>query len=140
VTDAGDHPGGHPDEVGSAAEEAAKLFGAFSDWARDHGADLGVGLGGLAGQAAAAARDVSGHVATGAEECRWCPVCRAVHVLRSASPEAREHLAAAVTSLAEAATAMLATSVPGDRARSRDVEHIDLDGDGDGDETEADPT
>ena len=35
----GPHEGDGP-EVGSAAEEAAKLFGALSDWARDHGSDL----------------------------------------------------------------------------------------------------
>ena len=29
--------------VGSVSEEAAKLFGALSDWARDHGSDLGQG-------------------------------------------------------------------------------------------------
>ena len=29
------------EQVGSVSEEAAKLFGALSDWARDHGPDLG---------------------------------------------------------------------------------------------------
>ena len=42
--------GGPDDEIGSVADEAAKLFGAFSDWARDHGPDLGQGLSGLASQ------------------------------------------------------------------------------------------
>ena len=63
-------------------------------------------------------------MATGAEECQWCPVCRGIQVVRSASPEVREHLATAVTSLAQAATAYLHTSVP-DR-REPGVEHIDV--------------
>ena len=57
------------DQVGSVSEEAAKLFGALSDWARDHGPDLGDaedGLSSLAGRAAAAVQGVSDHVDTGA--------------------------------------------------------------------------
>jgi len=81
---------------------------------RSHLADT---LGGLA-------HEVEEHVATGAEECQWCPVCRGIQVVRSASPEVREHLATAVTSLAQAATAYLHTPVP-DR-RDPGVEHIDV--------------
>ena len=119
MTDAGD-PG---DQVGSAAEEAAKLLGAVSEWAREHGSDVGTAFGGLADQVSAAAHDVDEHLATG-EDCRYCPLCRAVQVYRSASPEVREHLATAVTSLAQAATALLATAVP--QQRGTGVERIDL--------------
>ena len=111
------------DSVGSAAEEAAKLLGAVSQWAREHGSDLGTAVGGLAEQASAAAHDVDTHLATG-EDCRYCPLCRAVQVFRSASPEVREHLSAAASSLAKAAAAMMATTVPDQR--SGGVEHIDL--------------
>ena len=115
------------DPVGSAAEEAAKLLGAVSEWARarqqDWGSDLGTAVGGLAEQASAAAHDVDAHLATG-EDCRYCPFCRAVQVYRSASPEVREHLSTAASSLAQAAAAMMATTVPDQR--SRRVEHIDL--------------
>ncbi len=109
--------------MGSAAEEAAKLLGAVAEWTRDHGGDLAAVVGGLAGQASAAAHDVDTHVANG-EECRYCPVCRAVQLFRSASPEVREHLAAAATSLVQAAAAALATTVPD--GRKSGVEHIDL--------------
>jgi hypothetical protein len=126
MTDAHD-PGG---PVGSAAEEAAKLLGAVSDWAREHGSDAGAAFGGIAEQVSAAAHDVDAHLATG-EDCRYCPLCRAVQVYRSASPEVREHLATAVTSLAQAATAMLATAVP--QQRGTGVEHIDLTDDWPGD-------
>ena len=111
------------DPVCSAAEEAAKLLGAVSEWAREHGSDVGTAFGGLADQVSAAAHDVDAHLATG-EDCRYCPLCRAVQVYRSASPEVREHLATAATSLARAATALLATAVP--QQRGVGVERIDL--------------
>ena len=124
-------------QVGSAAEEAAKLFGALSDWARDHGSDLSTGLSGLAGHAAAAARDVNDHVATGSAECQYCPICRTVHAVRQASPEVRTHLAVAASSLMQAAAGILATAVPDEAraaaARGDGVEPIDLDADPDAD-------
>ena len=123
-----DPPGVDPSEVGSVGEEAAKLFGALSDWARDHGVDLGHGLSGVASQAAAAAREVGEHVDTGAAECRWCPVCRTVHLVRETSPEVREHLAVAAASLMQAAAGVLAAAARAGEARpaADGVEHIDL--------------
>ncbi|MGZ4496894.1 MAG: hypothetical protein ACXVWZ_05380 [Nocardioides sp.] len=118
------------DPVGSVSEEAMKLFGALSDWARDQGSDLGTGLSGLADHAAAAARDVNEHLATGAAECTYCPVCRTVHAVRQASPEVRSHLASAATSLLQAAIGAMATAVPPEArndGRGRSVERIDLD-------------
>ena len=129
-------PGPGEEPVGSAAEEAVKLFGALSDWARDHGSDLGHGLSGLssmAAQAAAAARQVDEHLATGSAECTWCPLCRTVHAVRQANPEVRQQLTVAATSLMQAAAGLLATAVPdearGSRAQGERVEHIDLDDD-----------
>jgi len=131
VSEPGD-PGGR-DHVGSVSEEALKLFGALSDWARDHGPDLGQGLSGLADQAAASVHDVNEHLATGAPECTYCPICRAVHVVRQTSPEVRAHLAVAASSLLQAAAGLLATAVPDDaRGRAGGVERIDLDDDTDG--------
>ena len=122
-------PGGR-DHVGSVSEEALKLFGALSDWARDHGPDLGQGLSGLADQAAASVHEVNEHLATGAPECTYCPICRAVHVVRQTSPEVRAHLAVAASSLLQAAAGMLATAVPDDaRSPAGGVERIDLDDD-----------
>ena len=68
-------PGRDPD-VGTVVEEAAKLLGALSDWAKDAahlGADLGHGL--------------DGHLATGAPECTYCPICRTVHAADCAKRE-----------------------------------------------------
>lgn len=121
------------EQVGSVAEEAAKLVGALSEWARDHGSDLGEGLSGLVDHAAASAREVNEHLATGAAECTWCPLCRTVHAVRQTSPEVRAHLATAASSLLQAAAGLLATTVP-DHARTppEGVERIDLDDETDG--------
>ncbi|GAB7004248.1 hypothetical protein JCM18899A_17210 [Nocardioides sp. AN3] len=116
--------GGH-DRIGSAAEEAAKLFGALSGWA----SDLGHGL--------------DAHLATGAPECTYCPICRTVHVLREASPEIKSHLASAAASLLQAAAGVLAaaaSSTGQERDRSAGVENIDLDGDQDWPETDGPET
>ncbi|MBA2952267.1 hypothetical protein GON03_19795 [Nocardioides sp. MAH-18] len=126
----GDEHDEHDEQVGTVAEEAAKLLGALSDWAKDQGADLGHTVAGFADHAARTARDVDQHLATGAAECRWCPVCRTVHALRQTSPEVRAQLTSAAASLLQAASAMLATTVPGQAGQQghrSGVEHIDLD-------------
>jgi hypothetical protein len=122
VTDAG-----HQD-VGSLGEEAAKLLGALSGWAREHAADAGDGLSGLASHAADSAHDLNDHLATGASECTVCPVCRAVRAVREVSPDVTAHLSAAAASLAQAAAAFVATVDHRPAADDRcDVERVDLD-------------
>lgn len=121
-------PSSGPDEqVGSVADEAAKLLGALTDWARDQGQahvdsaeEVFRGLG-------AAAHSVNDHLATGGEDCRYCPVCLVIAQVRRTTPEVREHLALAASSLMQAAAGMLATQVPTDQRRSGPVERIDLD-------------
>lgn len=120
-----------PEDVGTVGEEAAKLLGALSDWARDQGSELGHGVAGLAGHAARSVRDVDEHLATGSAECTYCPVCRAVHAVRQTSPEVRANLATAGTALLQAAAGLLATVVPEERAEDAGVEHIDLDAEAD---------
>jgi hypothetical protein len=122
VSDAGDDA----HEVGSLAEEAAKLLGALSGWAKDHAGEASEGLSGLAAQAASTAHDVNEHLATGAAECTVCPICRTVHLVRELSPEVKTHLTDAVSSLAQAAAAVMATPTQSDKDG---VEHIDLDDD-----------
>ncbi|WP_193614009.1 hypothetical protein [Nocardioides lijunqiniae] len=130
MNDPQDRPGGTDEPVGSVGDEAAKLFGALAGWATEHGVDLGQGLGGLADHAAAAVKDLDDHVATGAAECTYCPVCRAVHAVRQTSPEVRAHLATAASALVQAAAGLLATPVPPDASgRAQQVERIDLDDD-----------
>jgi hypothetical protein len=125
---------GPSESIGSVADEAAKLLGALSDWAKDHGTDLGQAASGLAGHAARSAQGVNEHLATGAAECSYCPICRTVHALRETSPEVRAQLATAATALLQAASGLLATAVPDARRDpSAGVERIDLDDGPDGD-------
>jgi hypothetical protein len=102
-----EHDGGEP--VGSLGEEAAKLLGTLADWARE----------------------LDDHIATDDPECKYCPVCRSVHVVRQASPEVRAHLATAASSFLQAAAGMLAAATPSDpdqrAGRTPSVQHIDLD-------------
>ncbi|MBZ5734301.1 hypothetical protein K8Z61_07315 [Nocardioides sp. TRM66260-LWL] len=144
----GERPDG-ADDLGSVAEEAAKLLGALAGWAGDQArsGEAWAGLAGsVAGSAAGSAADLARqlddglreHLATGAPECTWCPICRTVHRVRELSPEVRQHLATATTSLLAAVQGILATAVPpegatgdgrGRAARSSPagVERIDLD-------------
>ena len=95
--------------VGSAAEEAAKLFSAVEDWARTR-------AGGLLD---------SEHLATGSPECLVCPLCQAIGAARHVRPEAVEHLLdAAASFVAALRTAAPAGDPPAPGVR---VEHIDVD-------------
>ena len=130
MSDAGD--GVPPDDgppageaVGSLGEEAAKLLGALSDWARDQGHDYAGSASGASGAVNQALHDVNEHIATGSADCRYCPVCQVIHVVRQTSPEVRANLALAATSLMNAAAGLLATRT-GNPSRPG-VEKIDLD-------------
>ncbi len=138
---------GFGEDVGSVEEEAAKLLGALSKWARyssgregglggDAGAGLGETLSGLVDHAATTVSEINAHVATGSAECSYCPLCRTVHVIRQTRPEVKEHLAVAASSFLQAVVGLLATVPPGsDQESGSGVERIDLDDEGDeGDE------
>ncbi len=120
---------GHDHEVGSVTDEAAKLLAALSGWAHEYGSDVGHGVSDLAATFSRAAHGFDEHIATGAEECQWCPVCRGIHLVRETSPEVKAHLASAASSLMQAAAGLLATDHHGSARRdgSGNVEHIDLD-------------
>jgi hypothetical protein len=129
-------------DVGSVGEEAAKLFGALSGWAREQAAADPSAATGAATAAESAVHgltdalghlvgNVNEHVATGSEECRYCPVCQVIHAVRD-NPEVRQQLSTAASSLLHAASALLATQAPGSRPPG--VEKIDLSDDGDWDD------
>jgi hypothetical protein len=95
-------------EVGSAAEEAVKLFAAMEDWARKKAGHV------LDDE----------HVATGSATCQMCPVCQGIGVLRHVRPEAVEHLLdAAASFVAALKTAVTTPPDAGPRTGSR-VQHI----------------
>ena len=112
--------------VGSVGEEAAKLLNALNDWAKESGAHHAHGAASAAEGLLGGLRNVDEHVATGSPECRYCPVCQVIHVVRQTSPEVRTHLAVAASSLMHAAAGLLATHTNGPSTASP-VEKIDLD-------------
>jgi len=109
-------PGSAP--LGSAAEEAGRLFAAVEDWARTRTGGLLDGT-----------MFDGEHLATGAPECSVCPLCQAVHALRQVQPETVEHLLDAAASVLAALRSTLLGPTGGDGAApdagSR-VEHIDV--------------
>ena len=62
-----------PEPVGSVTEEAAKLADALTEWS---------------GRSQLAQLFDSNHVAIGAPECEWCPVCRAIRAVRDMARDA----------------------------------------------------
>lgn len=99
-------------EVGSAAEEAVKLFAAMEDWARKKAGHV---------------LDEE-HVATGSAECQMCPVCQGIGVLRHVRPEAVEHMLDAAASFVAALKTAVTTPPSADapaRNASR-VQHISV--------------
>ena len=112
------------DPVGSVAEEAAKLLGALQGWASG-------GVGEPAARAAGLLHDMNEHIATGGAECRYCPLCQVIGAVRDTSPEVKQHLATAATSLLHAATGLLQARADreGENRRPEPVEKIDLDDD-----------
>jgi hypothetical protein len=97
------------------AEEAARLIGALEEWLL---------AGGLSGGVASSLRWADSHVG-GAQECRLCPFCQLLAVVRTAQPEAYQHLAAAVTSLAAAAR-VLADGLDRGQSERQTVQRIDI--------------
>jgi hypothetical protein len=118
-------PTGTEEPIGSVGEEAAKLFTALSGWARDQGVDYADSAAGAAAAMSETMQSINDHIATGSEDCRYCPVCQVIHAVRTTSPEVKAHLAVAASSLMHAAAGVLATQVPTDKASP--VEKIDLD-------------
>ena len=96
-------------EVGSAAEEAARLFAALEEWARTRAGSF----------------IDDEHLATGSAECKVCPVCQAIGALRHVRPEAVEHLLDATASLVAALRAT-APAPAEEAARAPRVERIDV--------------
>jgi hypothetical protein len=109
--------------VGSAAEEAAKLFGTLSGRAGEHGEGISTIVGSMAGSVGHGLREQLG--ARSAENAR-SPLFQTMTAIRQTSPEVRAHLAEAASSLMLAAAGMSAPNVP---LREAGVERIDLDDD-----------
>lgn len=132
---------------GSVGEEAAKLADAVHEWLGEwRGSGALGGFGGLGGhrasgsgaKGAASSGDVWAEAtaapppaAAGRDgaECRMCPICQGLRLLRGSQPEVFEHLSDAAASLAAALRELLtdaAGSHGAPRDRPPDVERIDL--------------
>lgn len=112
--------------VGSLGEEAVKLLGALKSWADEAGASQGAG-GGVGGDRAANLwDDLNEHFATGGEDCKYCPLCQLIGLVRTTSPEVRHHLGSAASSLLQAASALLTTPTRQGGREDAGLEHIDL--------------
>ena len=95
--------------VGSAAEEAARLVEALRRWVDDR---------------SSAGTPQSAETA----ECRLCPFCQLLSVVRQGQPEVFEHLGHAADSLLAAVRAGISAHETHWAGPSRpDVEHIDID-------------
>lgn len=118
------------DDVGSVAEETAKLLSALQGWAKDSGQQHASAAEQAAGGLADTVRGMSAAIGHG-PDCKYCPVCQVLNVVRETSPEVREHLAVAASSLLQAFQGVLATQIPEDAKprRAGPVEKIDLDDD-----------
>ncbi len=96
-------------DLGSAAEEAARLIEALRRWVDDRAASLPP-------------------VATGSAECKLCPFCQLLAVVRDGQPDVFEHLGDATESLfAAARSAITAHERKWSKPTRHDVEHIDID-------------
>ena len=84
-----------PEEVGSFADEAARLADAVRHWAR--------------GEAPGRASAAVGHMATGDPACCVCPVCQVVVLLRGERPELTGRLVESVTGLVAAGQGLVET-------------------------------
>ena len=84
-----------PDDVGSFADEAAKLADAVQAWARGEGP----------GRSSAAV----GHMATGDAACCVCPVCTVIVLLRGERPELTSRLTESLAGLVTAGQGLLET-------------------------------
>ncbi len=93
--------------VGSAAEEAARLFAALEGWART--------------------RFDGEHLASGTAECTVCPVCQAIAAARQVGPDTVTHLLDAAASFVAALRTVLAPGPEdGPPRRTPGVQHVDV--------------
>jgi hypothetical protein len=106
-------------EPGGVAEQVLGLLAGVQEWVRH---DLGPYLA------------TAPHLANGAPECRYCPLCAAVAVLRGDRPEVTEKLVAAGGALLTAVRAAFDSGPAGPAWPGADpadpgsrVERIDLD-------------
>jgi Family of unknown function (DUF5304) len=112
--------GGDQADLGSIADEAAKLVEAVQNWARGVGAESGSAAGPLAEFLAAGAG--------GSPSCRFCPVCQLVSTVREVRPETVQDLLEVGTSLLASMRTLIERQEREWSSRpAAPVQHIDID-------------
>jgi len=102
-------------QTGPPGEEAARLLGAAQDWLHRVVLD-----------------PATARVATGSQECCWCPLCQLIAAMRGNRPELTERLSEALGALTELQTALAgllrspAEPTPPAERPARTVHRIDL--------------
>jgi hypothetical protein len=124
----GEGTGSDHEPAGSVTEEAVKLLQALQGWAADNGGEYADTAAAAAAGAAQRLHGINEHVATGAAECAYCPICQVISAVRGTSPEVRQHLASAASSMLKAVAGLMATPVPDQSTGRRDpsVEKIEV--------------
>lgn len=121
------------ESVGSVGEEAIKLLSALQGWARESRSDYAGAAADVVSEAASSFHTLNEHIATGGDDCRYCPICQLISAVRGTSPEVKQHLSTASTSLMQAVAGIIATHASDQAGKTRKdaaMEHIDLsDGD-----------
>ncbi len=97
---------------GTLGDEAVKLLDAVQDWARRNFGD-----------------PATAHIATGAPECAWCPICQFISLLRGDRPEISDKIAETGASMVAALRALVDAAAQSPGQGGHRVQHIDLDPD-----------
>ena len=124
-----DEAAGGRDSVGSAAEEASRLFMALRDRVLSDPTALRAGLRireSMSSQRAGTGTPVA---PGGAPECAYCPVCQAMTRAKNINPESVERLTGAAMEFAETVRRILGSP---DDDTGTTVHHVPLDDDLDG--------
>ena len=121
--------------VGSVGQEAAKLLQALQEWAKESGSEHADAAASAAAGAADTMRTINEHIATGGQDCRYCPICQVISAVRDTSPEVKQHLSTAASSFMQAVAGLMAANAPDADKKRPDspVEKIDLSDDPDWD-------
>lgn len=124
--DANEEQQGPQDAVGSAAEEAARLFSAVRDRFLSDPAAMRAGAR-LLDTFASLQRSSGGALPGESSECAYCPVCQAMARAKSINPESMERLTAAAVEFADNVRNIV--GLPDEKDAEDRVRHVPLDED-----------
>jgi hypothetical protein len=112
------------EQPASALFEAVRLVEVLR---RRIGGGTAAGSGDVWSEATSEAEHWGDHIATGAPECRYCPVCRTIAASRTAGPDVVNHVMSAGESLfaafRDAVTGFERTRPPGAAGSARSARH-----------------